>query len=88
MWINCASENTKILRQSRGWSLRELEKISGISFSIINKIETRTKSPKYIHVHRLAKAFGVPVDKFANCQIIDPIGLIWKNVNENEGESS
>lgn len=46
-------------RALRGWSLREVEDRSGVSFSLIASYERREVAPQYEKVARLARALGV-----------------------------
>lgn len=55
-------ERLKATRESRGLTLRELERLSGVSNATISQIETgRNPNPTAITISRLAKALGVEV---------------------------
>lgn len=55
-----------IARECKGWSLRELEKRSGVSNPLISQIETgKIKDPGFETVVRLIDALGVTLDRAA-----------------------
>lgn len=58
------SSMVKHLRKKRGYSLREMKELTGISESYINRIEQGSREcPSYPVIERLASALGVePVD--------------------------
>jgi transcriptional regulator with XRE-family HTH domain len=47
------------IREQRALSLRELERLSGVDYSSISKIETGESSPKLETILKLAKALQV-----------------------------
>ena len=50
----------KKLRESKGYTLRDVEKITGISNAHLSQLEgSRVKQPSPIHLHKLAKAYEV-----------------------------
>lgn len=56
-------EQLKKLRESRGYSLRQLAMRSGVSFGQISKIENGTRGvPKPDTIEKLAKGLGVDYD--------------------------
>lgn len=56
-------DRVRRLREARGWSQRELVRLSGVPQSTIWQIEAgRIESPGIDHVRALAGAFGVGVD--------------------------
>lgn len=55
-----------VARELKGWSLRDLEKISGVSRAVISKIENHTiLEPRLSTVVRLVDALGIPLDRAA-----------------------
>lgn len=54
----------KRLRQERGWSLRELERRTGIHYSYLNRIENNKAKPNIEHLEILAKLFNVHISYF------------------------
>lgn len=52
----------KKLRQQREWSLRELEKRTGINYSVLSRIESGVKSVDDNKLNILANVFDVSVD--------------------------
>ena len=53
----------KYLRESKGWSVRELSRQSGVSKTQIGEIERGTGSPNYRTLQRLAECFGMTVEE-------------------------
>lgn len=57
-----------IARECKGLTLRELEKRTGISNTLLNQIETgHIKSPSWKNVVKIAKALGLKLDRLASC---------------------
>lgn len=55
-----------IARECKRWTLRDLEKASGVSNALISQIETgRVKDPGFTTVVRLVDALGVTLDRAA-----------------------
>lgn len=55
-----------VARECKGWTLRELEKVSGVSNALISQIETgKVKDPGFTTVVRLVDALGVTLDRAA-----------------------
>lgn len=55
-----------VARECKGWTLRELEKRTGISNAMINQIETgKVKNPSFTTVVVLADALGIKLDRAA-----------------------
>lgn len=55
-----------VARECKGWTLRELEKASGVSAALISQIETgKVKDPRFTTVVRLVDALGVTLDRAA-----------------------
>jgi transcriptional regulator with XRE-family HTH domain len=60
-----------IARECKGWTLRDLERESGVSNALISQIETgKVKDPGFGTVVRLARCLGVSVDR---CAAIHPL---------------
>lgn len=50
------------LRKDQGFSLKDVERMTGISVSYVNRIEKgERKAPSYPIIEKLARAYGVPV---------------------------
>jgi transcriptional regulator with XRE-family HTH domain len=55
-----------LARECKGFTLRDLEKISGVSNSLISQIETgKVKDPGFSIVVRLVDALGTTLDRAA-----------------------
>lgn len=55
-----------IARECKGWTLRELERASGVSNALISQIETgKVRDPGFTTVVRLVDALGIPLDRAA-----------------------
>jgi transcriptional regulator with XRE-family HTH domain len=53
-------------RECKGWTLRELEKESGVSNPLISQIETgKVKDPGFATVVRLCEALGISIERAA-----------------------
>lgn len=50
------------LRQSRGWTLSDLARRSGVSLSSLSKIENQQMGASYCKISSIAKAFGTKFD--------------------------
>lgn len=46
-------------RERRGWSLRQLGELSGVSYVTIQRIEAGTMSPTVATLAKLARALGI-----------------------------
>jgi transcriptional regulator with XRE-family HTH domain len=58
-----------IARECKGWSLRELEKRTGISNALLSQIETgHIKSPSWRNVVKIARALNLRLDRLAACE--------------------
>lgn len=56
-----------VARELKGWTLRELEKRSGVSNALISQIETRKiVDPGFSTVIRLVDALGLSLDRAAS----------------------
>ena len=55
-----------VAREVKGWTLRDLEKASGVSNPLISQIETgKVKDPGFSTVIRLVDALGITLDRAA-----------------------
>lgn len=55
-----------IARECKGWTLRDLEKVGGVSNALISQIETgKVKDPGFYTVVRLCDALGLSVERVA-----------------------
>lgn len=58
-----------IARECKGWTLRDLERASGISNPLISQIETgKVKDPGFATVIRLVDALGITLDRAATSE--------------------
>lgn len=56
------ADYVKKLRKDQGFSLKDVERMTGISVSYVNRIEKgERKAPSYPIIEKLARAYGVPV---------------------------
>ena len=55
-------------RKSRGLTIKQLEKKSGVSASFISRIENDTGNPSVEIVRKLAEALGIPLSDFFHDQ--------------------
>jgi transcriptional regulator with XRE-family HTH domain len=57
-----------LAREIKGWTLRELERETGISNALLSQIETgHVKDPSFTKVVRICEALGLPLDRAAEC---------------------
>lgn len=57
-----------VARECKGWTLRDLERQTGISNALLSQIETgHIKSPSWKNVVKIAKALGLKLDRLAAC---------------------
>lgn len=62
-------ELIQVARELKGWSIRELEKRTGISNALISQIETgHIKSPSWRNVVKIAKALNLKLERLAACE--------------------
>lgn len=55
-----------IARECKGWTLRDLEKVSGVSNALISQIETgKNKDTSFTTAVRLADALGISIERAA-----------------------
>lgn len=53
-------------RECKGWTLRDLERESGVSNPLISQIETgKVKDPGFATVVRLCEALGISIERAA-----------------------
>lgn len=53
-------------RECKGWTLRDLEKASGVSNPLISQIETgKVKEPGFATIIRLCDALGLSIERAA-----------------------
>lgn len=58
-----------VARECKGWTLRELERASGVSNALISQIETgKVRDPGFTTVIRLVDALGVTLDRAATAE--------------------
>ena len=59
-------------RENKGWSLRDLERETGISNALLSQIETgRVKQPGFQNVVKIARALNVKLDTLAQYSVAD-----------------
>jgi transcriptional regulator with XRE-family HTH domain len=69
----------QLARQVKGWTIRDLERETGISNSLINQIETgHVKDPSFTKVVRLCEALNLPLEKAATCVSLKALKAILK----------
>jgi transcriptional regulator with XRE-family HTH domain len=62
-------ELIQVARECKGWSIREMEKRTGISNALISQIETgHIKSPSWRNVVKIAKALNLKLERLAACE--------------------
>jgi transcriptional regulator with XRE-family HTH domain len=60
-------ELLKLAREIKGYTVRDLERETGISNALISQIETgHVKQPSFINVVRLCEALNLPIERAAN----------------------
>lgn len=58
-----------VARECKGWTLRDLEKASGVSNALISQIETgKVRDPGFTTVVRLVDALGISLDRAASAE--------------------
>ena len=73
-----------VARECKGWTLRELEKKSGVSNALISQIETgKVRDPGFTTVVRLVDALGITLDRAAKAErakfdVLRKAGLVDK----------
>ena len=66
----------KNLRHEKGYGLKDLSELTGISVSYINEIEKGKKYPKYEKIINLAKVLGVEYDDLVSIKMSGKLGKI------------
>jgi transcriptional regulator with XRE-family HTH domain len=57
-----------VARECKGFTLRELERRTGISNALLSQIETgRVKEPSWKNVVKIARALSLKLDRLAAC---------------------
>lgn len=55
-----------LARELKGWTLRDLEKATGISNALLSQIETgHVRQPSFQRVVKIAKALGLKLERLA-----------------------
>jgi len=68
-----------IARECKGWTLRDLEKASGVSNPLISQIETgKVRDPGFTTVVRLCDALGISLDRAAAAER-EKLGILRKH---------
>ncbi|MCL6548815.1 MAG: helix-turn-helix transcriptional regulator [Alicyclobacillus sp.] len=79
------------LRAERGWTLKHLANLTGISISHLSAIEHGTRpNPSFLYVVRLSEAFGVPIEYFCEEETPaegEPEGRGLESEHSAEGDS-
>jgi transcriptional regulator with XRE-family HTH domain len=58
-----------VARECKGWTLRDLEKHTGISNALLSQIETGyIKNPSWKNVVKIAKALNLKLERLAACE--------------------
>jgi transcriptional regulator with XRE-family HTH domain len=67
-----------VARECKGWTLRELEKRTGISNALLSQIETgHIKEPSWRNVVKIAKALNLKLERLASCEVPnDAVGSV------------
>lgn len=52
------------LRHTRGWSLRAMARISGLSHALLCKVESGQTNPSSYSLWKISQVFKVPVDSW------------------------
>jgi len=63
------AELISVARELKGWTLRDLDKASGVSHAMISQIETgKVRNPSFTTVVRLVDALGISLDRAATAE--------------------
>lgn len=58
-----------VARECKGYTLRDLEKSTGISNALLSQIESgHVKNPSWKNVVKIAKALGLKLERLAMCE--------------------
>ena len=61
-----------VARECKGFTLRELEKRTGLSNALLSQIETgHIKNPSWHSVVKIAKALDLKLTRLASCELED-----------------
>lgn len=61
-------ELLSLAREIKGWTIRDVERETGISNALVSQIETgHVKNPSFTKVVRICEALSVPIDRAAEC---------------------
>lgn len=72
-------EMIELARRVKGWTVRDLERETGISNSLISQIETgHVKDPSFTKVVRLCEALNLPLEKAAQCVSLKALKAILR----------
>jgi transcriptional regulator with XRE-family HTH domain len=67
-------------RECKGWTLRELERESGVSNALISQIETgKVKEPSFTNIVRLTEALGISVERAAKIVSLTPLRKVLRS---------
>lgn len=68
-----------IARECKGWTLRDLERETGVSNAVISQIELhRVKNPGFVTVVRITDALGINLERAANT-VRPPLGALRRS---------
>ena len=82
---NSFGKELKLLRSRQGYSLRQLENQSGISYSYISQIERgERKTPKISTLKALAHGLRVPAEKLLNMAHINTSHDIYEDIKNGD----
>lgn len=69
-----------LARAIKGWTIRDVERETGISNALISQIETgRVKDPSFTKVVRICEALGLPLDRAAECVSLKHLKSMLRN---------
>ena len=77
-------EKVKVLREQKGFSLKELADLTGFSTALLSQMENHLVSPSLGTMIKLAKALGVKVGDFLGETEGEPFAIVRKD----EGKQS
>lgn len=61
-------------RECKGWTLRDLERETGISNALLSQIETgHIKNPSFVTVVRITEALGISIERAAQTASLEPL---------------
>lgn len=66
-------------RECKGWTLRDLERETGISNALLSQIETgHIKNPSFVTVVRIVEALGIDIRRAATTASLEPLKKILR----------